>query len=156
MMPNIRSRLALASAGLLLLLSGAAQAVIVDINALTNGGPNNVENDPVTIAGLSPSDTIDITQIGQASGGAYDAWNAWGTVSGCDAAGANCSTGWANKWAYFVNGDFSTRVQIFDNVIYSTALLALANAVPVGPITGVTSISFYISDIPYTDNLGGI
>lgn len=133
----------------------SAQAVIVDLNATTTGGPNDINN-PVTIGSLNTSDIVSITQIGIASGGMYDAWNAWGNVTGCDTNGENCTHGWISHWSYFVNGNTSTATLVPGPGIFETALLALANAPAVAPLTGITSISFYINDFPYTDNVGGV
>ena len=133
-----------------------ANAVVVDINAMTTGGgPNSIDN-PVTISGLSPTDVLGITHIGVADGGAYNAWNPWGFVAGCDDMGSNCSNGWVTFWRFFVNGDSGTTYGAGSGVRYATDLLALANALPVPPISGITSISFYVGDSFYSDNLGGI
>lgn len=141
---------------LLLAIPLCANALIIDLNATTSGGgPNSIGN-PITITGLSPTDIISITQIGTASGGAYNAWNAWGFVSGCNPSGMGCSAGWLNSWSFFVNGDTTTARGVGSGEIYATDLLALLNAATAAPITGITSISFYIGDDPYTDNLGGI
>lgn len=132
-----------------------ASATIIDLNATTSGQVNDIAH-PVTISGFGSTDYVAITQIGTADGGAYNAWNPWGTVAGCDTSGENCTFGWVNNWSYFVNGDNSTTYGVSDGGVYETALLALANAAPVAPLTGITSISFYIADSPYSDNLGGI
>ena len=134
--------------------SAAQAAVIVDLDSTTNsGGPNDINNGVTFNTDLS--DIINVTQIGTAGGGAYDAWNAWGRLRGCDSDGI-CTNGWINNWSYFVNGDTSTATLISDGVRYQTALAALANAVPVSPLTGISSITFFISDNPYSDNEGGI
>ena len=134
--------------------SAAQAAVIVDLDSTTNsGGPNDINNGVTFNTDLS--DIINVTQIGTADGGAYDAWNAWGRLRGCDSDGI-CTNGWINNWSYFVNGDTSTATLISDGVRYQTALAALANAVPVSPLTGISSITFFISDNPYSDNEGGI
>jgi hypothetical protein len=141
-------------AALILSFATSAQAVIIDLNATTSsGGPNSIGN-PVTLTGLATSDTVNITQIGIASGGAYNAWNPWSRVSGCDD-GEDCDNGWVSNWSYFINGDSSTPTHVVGPDVYETDLLALANAPAVAPLTGFTSISFYIADSPYTDNMGG-
>jgi len=145
-----------AAATLVLSFATSAHAGIIDLNAETSsGGPNDIGN-AITIPGLSTSDILAILQIGVADGGAYNAWNAWGSVTGCDGAGENCSKGWINNWSYYLNGDISTQILVSDGIRYETDLLALANAPGVAPITGITSISFFIGDNPYSDNLGGI
>ncbi len=69
----------------ILLLSFAnADAAIVNINSKTNG-----TNNPIILT-LSAG-IYNVTPIGIADGGDYNAWNAWGNTSGCDGDGANCS-----------------------------------------------------------------
>ena len=68
----------------------------------------------------------------------------------------NCTKGWVNKWNYFLNGDSNTVYTVWDNGRYESAALALAYAPSVGPLTGITSISFFIDDSNYGDNTGGI
>ena len=133
--------------------SAAQAAVIVNLNSTTNNGPNSITNGFTFYTDLS--DIITVTQIGIADGGAYDAWNAWGRLRDCDSNGI-CTNGWINNWSYFVNGDTSTATLVSDGVRYQTALAALANAVPVAPFTGISSITFFISDSHYPDNIGGI
>lgn len=145
-----------AAATLVLSFATSAHAGIIDLNAETSsGGPNDIGN-AITISGLSTSDILAISQIGVADGGAYNAWNAWSSVTGCDGAGENCSKGWIDNWSYYLDGDTSTSMTVSNGIRYETDLLALANAPGVVPITGITSISFFISDFPYTDNMGGI
>jgi hypothetical protein len=145
-----------AAATLVLSFATSAHAGIIDLNAGTSGGgPNDIGN-VITIPGLSTSDILSILQIGVADGGAYNAWNAWGSVTGCDGAGENCSKGWINNWSYYLNGDTSTQMLVSDGIRYETDLFALANAPGVAPITGITSISFFLGDSPYSDNIGGI
>ena len=145
-----------AAAALVLSFTTSAHAGIIDLDAGTSsGGPNDIGN-AITISGLSTSDILSITQIGVPGGGAYNAWNAWGSVTGCDSAGKNCSKGWINNWSYYLDGDSSSQITVSNGIRYATDLLALANAPGVAPITGITSISFFISDFPYSDNMGGI
>jgi len=127
--------------------SAAQAAVIVNLDATDSSNGVTLNTDL--------SDIITITQIGTADGGAYDAWNAWGTIAGCDNDGL-CTKGWVNKWSYFVDGNSANRTPVWDNLKYSTPGQALANAVPVAPLTGISSITFLINDSPYSDNEGGI
>ncbi|WP_206202690.1 PEP-CTERM sorting domain-containing protein [Thioalkalivibrio sp. XN279] len=133
--------------------SAAHAAVIVDLNSTTTNGPNDINNGVTFNTALT--DIIDVTQIGILDGGAYDAWNAWGRNENCNNDGI-CTKGWINNWSYFINGDTSTATLVSDGVRYATAAAALANAVPVAPFTGISSITFFISDSYYKDNVGGI
>lgn len=66
---------------------GAAQAdaaTTIDISAASSTG---------TTLFLDAGD-YSFNFIGTAQGGAYDAWRAWNTETGCNAQGANCSQGW--------------------------------------------------------------
>jgi hypothetical protein len=136
----------------------AANAIIINLNAtISNGGPNDLIINPVTI-NLNPTDLFTINLIGIADGGMYDAWNPWGVVSGCTN-GANCTIGWVNTWVLDANpfGGFGFG----DGIAYATPALALANGSGLGgpfsaSLTGITSLSFGFLDDPYTDNLGGI
>ena len=141
-------------AALVLSFATSAQAVIIDLDS-TTPGPNDINN-PITLAGLDTSDTVNITQIGMAGGGIYDAWNPWNNTVGCDRFAENCTNGWVSNWSYFTNGDTSTATGVIGPDIYASALLALANAPAVAPLTGFTSISFYIGDSFYGDNVGGV
>ena len=82
-------------AALVLSFATSAQAVIIDLDS-TTPGPNDINN-PITLAGLDTSDTVNITQIGMADGGSYDAWNPWGFVAGCGRVGEDCTNGWVSN-----------------------------------------------------------
>ena len=105
----------------------SAQAVIVDVSALNGNGTT------ISLA----AGTYTATFIGTAQGGAYDAYSPWSSNSGCDANGANCSTGWAESIAI----DFGSGVGNFnrqdgyqngrlptpsDSALYADPLAALA------------------------------
>jgi hypothetical protein len=65
--------------------TGAARAVtIVDIPSWDGAG---------TTVPLDAG-TYQVSFIGIADGGQFDAWNPSGTVSGCNVSGANCAEGW--------------------------------------------------------------
>jgi len=74
---------ALVAAGSLALAAGSAQAAtqLVDISALNSTG---------TVVSLAAG-TYTVSFVK----GAYTAWNPWGTVSGCNGSGENCSSGWS-------------------------------------------------------------
>ncbi len=136
-------------------LSVSAHAVIIDLSATTTGdGPNDINN-AITFDVLE-TDIITVEVIGTADGGVYNAWNPWGRTAGCNGQGMECGNGWVNNFSYFVNGDTGTATTLTDGDRYLDPLDALANAVNPEPITGVTSISFFINDNPFTDNDGGI
>lgn len=131
--------------------AGAANAVIIDLNSLTNDISN-----PVTISGISASSVIDITPVGIGGGGLYDAWNAWGgAVVGCNGGGENCSQGWIHNWSFFVDADTSV-ISGRATTVYATPGQALAAAGSRLGITGISSISFFIPDSFYADNIGGV
>lgn len=131
---------------LLLVPISSADAVSVDIKATTSA--NQV--DLFFTAG-----TYDITPIGVAGGGKYNAWNAWGYVSGCDENGGNCSKGWVNSYNIF-SSEFDFRVGN-PTLVYETNLLALSNAPSSSfTLTSDGNVSFYITDSYYSDNIGGI
>lgn len=108
----------------------AASATIVDIEALT-GATGRVLH---LAAG-----TYDVRYVGIAGGGAYDAWNPWGYVAGCDGGGMNCTNGWIVSSAIDfghgtgnfdgVDGYAWTSAKLpDDNRIYETPGQALASA----------------------------
>jgi hypothetical protein len=143
--------------GLLLTSSAHADLITIDLNASPGaGGPNDINNGVTLSLGGSSTFTAIIDRIGVADGGAYNAWNAWSVVAGCDASGANCVYGWVNSWSYFLNGDKSTATWVGDSKRFSTDVGALASATTIQPIVDVSSITFFIADAPYWDNVGGI
>ena len=134
----------------LALASRSEATTIIDIDARINTTTN-----PVTH--FFAAGTYDVTPIGVAAGGAYDAWNAWGFVAGCDSNGENCSNGWINSYSLSAPG-LGVPAQTFsDGGRYATPLQAL-NAAISTQFTIATSgtVNFFITDNPYTDNLGGM
>ena len=146
----------LAIVGALFYLSGIlvapAHATIVNVNAVSNHEGNAV------VLALGAGD-YDVTPVGVADGGTYNAWSAWpGYVSGCDSAGENCTWGWLNLY-YFSSPAFPQ--QSISSGIYATDLLALSHALPTSfTLTSPTAVSFYIKDgtmgSTSYDNLGGM
>ena len=139
----------------LLLLPIMASADLIELDAARGG---NTIGNPVTLSGFAITDIISIKAVADIDD-EFTAWNAWntdGSVEGCDTDGLNCTKGWVNKWNYFLNGDSNTVYTVWDNGRYESAALALAYAPSVGPLTGITSISFFIGDSNYGDNTGGI
>jgi hypothetical protein len=136
----------------IIIASQSANAAIVNINALTNN-----ESNPVKLV-LDPG-TYDVTPIGTADGGAYNASNFWSSVTGCDGNGENCATGWLNLY-YFASSEFA-EVEIWDFVRYSTPLAALDNAISSSFIlTSRAAVDFYLVDgtngSTSGDNAGGM
>ena len=152
-----------AAVGSLALAAGAAQAAtqIVNVSARDSAG---------TTVALA-ADSYTVTFIGQASGGLYDAWNPWGTVSGCSAEGTNCANGWAMSLAVdFGSGTSAfSRVDGFqfgqlavpgDNHNYATALQALAQIqtadLVYAPLPQVSNPAAYLpTSNPISFTLGG-
>ena len=131
-----------------------ANAAIININSLTNNESNSVSL-------FLDAGTYDVTQIGIADGGAYNAWNAWngGQVNGCDVNGENCRNGWLN-WFYFSSSEFG-EISNWDGNIYSSASLALSNSMATSfTLTSSALVDFYIKDGTNGslawDNVGGI
>ena len=117
-------KMVLAAAAMAATIPAAQAATAVDVSALNGVG--------TTVALAAGTYNVTFTS------GAYQAWNAWSNVSGCDGNGANCSQGWlvslqidtGNMGAfdrtqgssyYFSNGANYPR-------IFSTAGAALAEA----------------------------
>ena len=166
------------------LLSGtlyAQTAVIVNINAVSNGTGNPV---PLSLA----AGTYQISPIGTLSGGAFDAWNAWGTTScsttsGCPLNGND--TGWLHSFnisapflssvtvggvslppvtvlgapstTYFYQDNGLSSFNSGPSFIFPKPSLALA-ATTISTITlsQASTVTFTLLDTPYTDNLGGV
>ena len=78
--------------------SKQASAGVVDIDSLFATG---------TTVALGAG-TYRVTYAGTAGGGAYDAFNYWGTVTGCNGTGSDCATGWSNHFAIDLGGGNGT------------------------------------------------
>jgi len=127
---------------MLFCMVGVANALIVDIDSYINGTENPV------IVNLEAG-TYDVTPIGIADGGAYNAWNPWGSVD------MYVNHGWVNPYSFsidniaYVVSDISVR--------YETDLLALANASGTSfTLTSGNNVNFFIYDNWFIDNIGGI
>jgi hypothetical protein len=73
-----------------------ADAIIVDIDARTNGPASPVQT--FLLAG-----TYTVTPIGTVDGGAFDAWNAWGSTTcsdpnGCQRTDPSTVRGWLTTY----------------------------------------------------------
>ena len=134
-------KVGLAISLMLFCVVGVANALIIDINSQANGTAN-----PVVV--YFEAGTYDVTPIGIADGGAYNAWNPWGVVS-------LPTKGWMNIYSLSSIGNFEYLVSDF--IRYETGLLALANALGTSfTLTSGDYVKFYIGDSTYQDNLGGI
>lgn len=97
--------------------------------------------------------------IGTGRGGAYDAWNPWSDVAGCDAQGSNCTRGWFQRVALdFGNGQAALYFGS-DQPRYETA--AGANAAGLSSIytfslADARNVNFFVPDSTYGDNSGGV
>ena len=142
----MRKRLLTASIACLLLftMGGLANAVVISLNARTNTTTN-----PVSLyldAGyydVMPTEFADTPS----------AWNAWGYTS-CTQAGTDCA-GWINNYSLSFS-EFAAYT-VSDGIRYATQLEAFQNAISTSfTLASGTNVDFFISDSPYTDNIGGI
>ena len=132
-----------------LLFCGSANAQIVDIHALINTVSN-----PVSI--FLQAGAYDITVVGIAGGGLYDAWHPWGSTVGCDASGTNCAQGWSNSY-HVESTEFAPFQPTGVNGHWETPAIALAHAVDSSfVLLNDVFVEFSISDSFYSDNLGGM
>jgi len=130
--------------GLFILAPLTANAAVVDLNALTTTTANPVELN--LTAG-----TYNVTPFA----GTFTSWNAWGPTSGCDNTGANCSRGWINN--YSIDTPELGTFLVSDGGRYATPELALMNALSTTfTLLSDATVKFFISDTPYTDNVGGM
>lgn len=147
---------------------GNANALIVDLNSRVNDLSH-----PVDV--LLGAGVYTINPIGTADGGAYDAWNAWGSTTcgnpdGCPRTSPTTVVGWLNIYSFgspdlmdvSVNGAAAVPTvgdtyYVGDANVYPDPLSALAHAWS-AEFTLMTSsmVSFAIPDIPIYDNVGGM
>ena len=146
-------------AACLLAAAAPASAGIVNVSSLNGNGTT------VSLA----AGTYRVRLAGLANGGAYDAWSPWTFSSGCNASGANCTTGYLNAFAIdfgYGNGTFSGAdgfqfgyvPQPGNSGLYETAALALAayRTLPYSfaPLTQATDPNAYsLATTPYTFTL---
>ena len=90
--------------------------------------------------------------------GIYDAWNAWGgSVSGCDASGYGCSTGWiTNHTVNRIDGLAVVRAPLVGEVAETPGLALLRPRRLVFRIYGGEDILLGIADSTCGDNIGGV
>ena len=125
-----------------LFIPDIARASIININSRTNTTTNPVIE-------FFNAGTYEITPIGVADGGAYNAWNAWGYVS-------LPHSGWLNDYS-LSSSEFSAFT-IKDGVRHATDMLALSNAISTSfTLASDDNVNFFITDNRgYSDNVGGI
>jgi len=134
-------RMGLVASLALLCTVGVGNALIVDLNSYTNTVANPFVV-PLTAG------TYDVTPIGVADGGAFNAWNAWGYVNLPD-------QGWINN--YSLSSNEFAPYGVSDGVRYATDLLALENALATSfTLASAGNVNFYIGDSNYDDNIGGM
>lgn len=101
-------------------MSAPASAAIVDIDSLSATG---------TIVALGAG-TYRVTYAGIAGGGAYDAFNYWGQVGGCNGQGTGCDLGWSNSFAIDFGGGNGTGYGLATTggvrQVFATPALALS------------------------------
>lgn len=134
-------KMGLAISLMLFCMVGVGNALTIDINSQAN-----VAGNPVIV--YFEAGTYDITPIGIADGGAYNAWNPWGFVN------MSQNRGWMNAYGFSID---NFEYLITDNVRYETDMLALANALGTSfTLASGSNVNFYIVDGAPQDNLGGI
>ncbi len=118
-----------------------AHALTINIDALVNTTAN-----PVTE--FLTAGTYNVTMIGIADQGDFDAWNAWGgNTSG--------NMGWLNS--YRISSDQFDTISMGDGIRYKDPLEALDNALATSfTLAADGLVNFYIADSNYRDNIGGI
>lgn len=121
----------------LVLCSFSVNANIININSLTNTPEN-----PITF--YLSAGTYDVTPIGTADGGLYDAWNA-----------SRTRPRWVN--AYSISSDEFAAFRTWDSTEYLTPLLALENATSTNfTLSTAGNVNFFNGDSFHPDNFGGI
>lgn len=135
---------ALVILGLLAVAPFTASAAVIDLTAKTTTISNPVELN--LTAG-----TYNINPFA----GTFTSWNAWGSTTGCDGAGGNCTKGWLNNYS-FSSTELGT-IFMSDTVKYSTPELALLNALSTTfTLLSDATVKFFINDSNYRDNIGGM
>lgn len=94
--------------------------------------------------------TYDVTPIGKADGGDWNSWNAWG-------GSVTDGTGWINSYTLSSDQFQPATVDNGDGIKYENPLLALASAIGTSfTLKSSGYVDFYIADINYSDNHGGM
>ena len=84
----------------------------------------------------------------------YTAWNAWGKTTDCNGMGMECAKGWINNYSITT----PTETIFTSNAVkYRDAALALTYALSTSFTLAIAgSVDFFIGDIQYKDNIGGM
>jgi len=126
---------------LLFFMAGIASAITIGLDAKTT----TIDN-PVSI--LLDAGYYDVTPVS----GEEDSWNAWGKTTMVD---GEVTKGWINN--YSLSSDEFAAYLVTDGIRYETPEIALANALSTSfTLTSESYVNFYIYDIKYTDNIGGM
>ncbi len=127
---------------MLFCMVGVGNALTIDIDSYANGAGN-----PVVV--YFEAGTYDVTPIGIADGGAYNAYNRWGYVN------MSLNRGWVNSYNFSID---NIAYLVGDNIVrYETDLLALENALSTSfTLSSGNNVNFFIYDINHTDNIGGM
>ncbi len=132
--------------------STSANAIIINVDSRINT-PSN----PVSV--FFGSGVYEVTPIGIADGGAFNAWNPrGGLVTGCDTNGENCTWGWLHMYRIRSNqfADISVNQSSFPPK-FSSDLLALDNALDTSfTLTSPGFVEFVNNDSLFSDNIGGM
>lgn len=124
--------------GLLLAVTicSTASATVINLDSLVNTYSNTVDLELT-------SGQYTVTPIQDL----YTSWNAWGNTSG--------DHGWINNYS-LVSSEFAAYL-VSDGIRYKTPEDAFLNAVSTSfTLLTDTTVSFYIGDSYYKDNIGGI
>lgn len=126
------------------MMSSVANAAIINLNSETGA---------VETLNLGPGNYL-VEVIGTNEGGAFDAWNAWGRLRGCQSDNT-CTNGFINS--YVIESDAFGIMRLSNGGRYRTPQLALFNAVDSRfTLFDQQDVQFYISDSNFRDNNGGI
>ena len=112
---------------------------------------------------LDPGDYL-VVPVSSCIGGAFTAWNAWGSVTGCSTTGLECATGWVSIYAVESPSIGFHRVSLLDSsgtreVVAETPELALKLAPSFAfTLDSQETVNFSIPDGPgqFIDNVGGM
>ena len=128
--------IALISGLLILGMTGVGNALVINVDS---------QEDTFAVGVYLDAGTYNITPI-QAE---YTAWNAWGYVD------LSNDRGWINNYSFSYGG--LPAELISDQEQYGTPGEALANALNASfTLETAGFVNFFIADINYTDNIGGM
>ncbi|MFZ5570649.1 MAG: hypothetical protein ACOZF0_09610 [Thermodesulfobacteriota bacterium] len=139
-MKPVISRTILGIALLLVISAPSASAAIINITAKTNGMGSPV-------IGSFLAGEYEVTPIGIAEGGKYNAWNPWGWV-------LLPTLGWSIN--YMMSSE-EFQIGYLDATVYATDLNALATATSTRfTLQQDSEVRFYVPDSYFLDNVGGV